>query len=176
MSIPVTRNPSLPNQQARLRRRELCQRCPQTTCRLQGRGIKSDLQCVGEKEIQESNREPRYQCLHDLILLLPASQAQANCTLQSNQLERKGNHCQSHGFIHQYPSSNLTLCSSWRIHLTDLIDRPESLDVIQVQNIVSPTCHSKMAYYDMLFNASSHASRLQCNEPESQKGEGKVKV
>lgn len=129
MSIPATRNLSLPDQQARLRRRGLCQRCPQTTCRLRGRGIKSDLQCVGEKEIQESNREPRYQCLHDLILLLPASQAQVNCTLQSNQLERKGNHCQSHDFIHQCSSSNLTLCSSWRIHRIDLIDKPEYLEV-----------------------------------------------
>lgn len=82
-----------------------------------------------EKEIQESNREPRYQCLHHLILLLPASQAQANCTLQSNQLERKGNHCQSHGFIHQCSSSNWKLCNSWRIHRIDLIDKPESLEV-----------------------------------------------
>lgn len=39
-----------------------------------------------------------------------------------------------------------------------------------MQNIVSPTCHSQMAYYDMLVNAISHASLLQCNEPKSQKG------
>lgn len=169
MSIPATRNLSLPNQQARLRRRLLCQWCPQTTCQLQGRGIESDLQRVGEQEIQESNREPRYQCLHHLILLLPASQTQASCTLQCNQLERKGNHCQSHGFIHQCSSSNLIMCSSWRIHRIDLIDKRESLEVSSRCKVSCALPAIARWHIMMCFSTPVHmqASCNECNEPES---------
>lgn len=42
-----------------------------------------------------------------------------------------------------------------------------------MQNIVSPTCHNQMAYYDMLFNASSHASRCNAMNPNPIMGKGK---
>lgn len=162
MSIPVRRNQSLPNQQARLRLRILCQWCPRTGCRLQRRGIESDLRL---------GREPRYQCLHLLILLLPAGQAQANCTRQSNQLERKAVFANLMALFITSIRVIWKCVGPYGIHRLDLDKSRTSFKVSSRCKYFKP-CYSKVAYYYMLstFKANSHASQSLCDKPREKKG------